>query len=738
MSKQQTRLFRKSNLVTETFSFLLLVLIQIGVSAQTPAPTPPTTLVSTRCSAYTAPAIPASLRTFYINADNGNDSNDGLTSATAWRTVSKANNSAQAGDLFLLRGVFYNQWINPNTSGTSTNKITYRKEPGQTAVLDTGLYDGGVVLGGKSHIVIDGLEIRNIPESVQVTGGGSYNWLRNLYIHNGGHVTFRDGANNNRLEDSALTNIGDDQSNSGDAVDLLNDADNNIVVRSYFGNAGHGAYDITLQGGSIGYNDNNIFAQNIVDNQWSSNVLIGGRAVGTIVECNEIKNATQISTFNYARAGIYLSGDNNIFRYNYIYNNKSHGIVVEGYVFAGQQQYPENNLFYHNTVVGNGRAGLLIVVHDYAAEQNGYVRNNTFENNIFWNNLGYNSGNSNYYDIVADFYQSNNPWAVGFTDGNIFRYNNVSNIPFFTVARNSTGGGNLYYDTPAAVQAAIPSWTNNTQFDPLFVNLATNNYSLQTGSPMIDTGRIIPGVVYNGSAPDKGGFESGNTLAQTTYPGPNVPIIPTTIEVENFDRGGQGIAYNDIYGDTGSGFYRANPVEGVDIQYRSTASNGYAVFEASAGEWLEYTIKVPRTMTRTYQRISVSYASEFNNGKFHIEDCGSNPNNNNCVAITGQMTANSTGGWGNFQYTAEQTVRLSSGTHIIRLVLDENSPDGCGCIVANFDAIKVTAASTIGSEETPETSLFQPLDDNRHLDNGSFRFSPLNYAGIPFASIYAR
>lgn len=227
-------------------------------------PTPPTSLISDRCSAYTAPIIPSPQRTIYVNADTGNDSNDGLTPSTAWRTIHpKANNSAQAGDLILLRGVFTNQWINPAASGTSTNKITYRSETGQTAILEatsTGEIFGIAVGAGRSHIVEDGLEIRNTPTPFQIIDGANNVWLRNLYVHSSGESTFRFGANNNRLEDSVFVDIGSDEGNSSDAVDLLGDADNNIIVRNYFGNAGHGAFGIIpdLSGNS----DNNIFAQN--------------------------------------------------------------------------------------------------------------------------------------------------------------------------------------------------------------------------------------------------------------------------------------------------------------------------------------------------------------------------------------------------------------------------------------------------------------------------------------------
>ncbi len=724
MNKQQSGFFRNLELVSGFFSVLLLVLIQIGVFAQTPIPTPPTSLISNRCPAYTAPTVPTSLRTFYINAASGNDSNDGLTPATAWLTLAKANSSAQSGDLFLLRGVFTNdQWINPVNSGTAANKITYRKEPGQIAVIDGGRFGGAVILNnGQSHIVVDGLEIKNAEFGIQVTNGANNNWFRNLYLYNTGGFGLKAGANNNRIEDSVLTAIGSLFTNEGDSVVLLNDVDSNIIVRNYFGNAGHAAYDDTVQGDSIGFNENNILAQNIIDNQNATNVITGGRSIGTLIECNVIKNASQATanpTLIYPRPGIQNSGDNGIIRYNYIYNNKSYGMTIQGYLYAGtQEQYPENNQFYHNTVVGNGSAGLHINISD-AGYPNGsaYVRNNTFENNIFWNNGGLDGANGQLYDIVAENYYSNNPWAAGFTDGNIFRYNNTSNLPFFVVIRKPVNGGNLFYDTPALAQAAIPSWTNNTRLDPLFTNPSINDYTLLSNSPMIDAGRIIPSVLYNGNAPDKGAFETGGIQppSQTPYPGPNPPNVPSTIEVENFDRGGQGIAYNDTFGTTGSGAYRSSPVEAVDVFAYSNASNGFVVNEAAAGEWLEYTINVP--FARKFD-IGVRYASEFNNGKFHIEIDG--------VNVTGQMTANSTGNWNNFRTVTKRGIQLSAGTHVLRLVLDTNSPDGCGCVVANFDTILFKSTLfDYDDDGRADISLFRPSDTNWYLDRSSSGFTAI-------------
>lgn len=285
-----------------------------------------------------------------------------------------------------------------------------------------------------------------------------------------------------------------------------------------------------------------------------------------------------------------------------------------------------------------------------------------------------------------------------------------------------TRGG---YPKPCLNQTFVPFWTVSTNVFPKIGNHLVSNYPTNNsypdnysgvglvnyvtcnvtesceqpitnfdcvgspcndaGSDYQDIGAHIPLIAQRIDCTESG-IGTNCSPAQTSYSGFSAPMIPATIEAENFDIGRQGAAYNEVFGTTGSGVYRNNPIETVDVLNNSSASYGYAVFQAAKGEWLEYTIRVPRTKVRGYH-ISVRYASAFNDGKFHLEDCGYDPNNNNCTDLTGQITAVSTGGWSNYQYTAEQAVSLSPGNHTIRLVLDENSTESCKCVVANFDAI---------------------------------------------------
>jgi hypothetical protein len=65
--------------------------------------------------------------TFYVDATAGNDTNDGLSQATAWKTVAKVNGATfAAGDQILFkRGQVWNESLVPPSSGASGNPIVF-------------------------------------------------------------------------------------------------------------------------------------------------------------------------------------------------------------------------------------------------------------------------------------------------------------------------------------------------------------------------------------------------------------------------------------------------------------------------------------------------------------------------------------------------------------------------------------------------------------------------------------
>lgn len=114
--------------------------------------------------------------TYYV-ATTGSDSNPGTDSAP-WRTVSRAAQRLQPGDAVFIRGGTYHEQVILANSGSDENsRITYAAYPGETPILDgtgvtpyTNEWGGLIDIGGKSHIVIRGLTVRNTAGMGGVTG----------------------------------------------------------------------------------------------------------------------------------------------------------------------------------------------------------------------------------------------------------------------------------------------------------------------------------------------------------------------------------------------------------------------------------------------------------------------------------------------------------------------------------------------------------------------------------------
>ncbi|MFH1931761.1 MAG: right-handed parallel beta-helix repeat-containing protein [Pseudomonadota bacterium] len=70
---------------------------------------------------------PSWAATYYVNASNGNNNNDGLSPSTAWKTIAKVNSSNfQPGDYILFkRGEIWREQLIVRSSGNSGNPISF-------------------------------------------------------------------------------------------------------------------------------------------------------------------------------------------------------------------------------------------------------------------------------------------------------------------------------------------------------------------------------------------------------------------------------------------------------------------------------------------------------------------------------------------------------------------------------------------------------------------------------------
>ncbi|WP_175480162.1 carbohydrate-binding protein [Natrinema salaciae] len=132
--------------------------------------------------------------------------------------------------------------------------------------------------------------------------------------------------------------------------------------------------------------------------------------------------------------------------------------------------------------------------------------------------------------------------------------------------------------------------------------------------------------------------------------------VPGTIQAEDFDEGGSGVAYSDSTpGNEGSVYRDTN----VDIH--ESTEDGYNVAWIRSDEWLEYTVDVQSTGTYDiYAR--VAGGSSYDGGELS-------------VAVDGSSVATAsfgpTGGWQEWTTVHVGTADLEAGEHVVRVTTEE-------------------------------------------------------------------
>jgi hypothetical protein len=250
--------------------------------------------------------------------------------------------------------------------------------------------------------------------------------------------------------------------------------------------------------------------------------------------------------------------------------------------------------------------------------------------------------------------------------GKEYPNNNVNNLPYergFFIGFFGNPNGNITY-----CNMAYANRGQNATTDIYTGGIGTLAWTPKTGC----------GIIVN-------------PPTQTPYAG--VIALPGTVEAENFDKGGQGIAYNDTDPTNTFGVFRT---EGVDIE--NCSEGGYNLAYSNNGEWTEYTVNVATTAS---YNLTTRVASPIG-GTFHIEMDGAN--------VTGLLTAPNTGGWQNWA-DVTKTVSLTAGQHIMRFYIDTKE----------FNTNKFVVSPVVTSNlQTPYAGVIQlpGTVEAENFDNG--------------------
>ncbi|MGD0940213.1 MAG: carbohydrate-binding protein [Terracidiphilus sp.] len=159
---------------------------------------------------------------------------------------------------------------------------------------------------------------------------------------------------------------------------------------------------------------------------------------------------------------------------------------------------------------------------------------------------------------------------------------------------------------------------------------------------------------------DNGGWNidtASFALANAPYGG-TPAAVPGTVNAENYDTGGQGIAYNVTSTNGTDNAYRS---DGVDLETATAPATGNDLGWTATGQWFKYTVNVATAGTYTVSFLVAGDVSVTD--AFHLS-------NSTGTNLTGSVAVPSTGGWQAWT-TVTKTVTLPAGTQT--LTLDEDN-----------------------------------------------------------------
>ncbi|WP_370978348.1 carbohydrate-binding protein [Agaribacterium sp. ZY112] len=230
-------------------------------------------------------------------------------------------------------------------------------------------------------------------------------------------------------------------------------------------------------------------------------------------------------------------------------------------------------------------------------------------------------------------------------------------------ARNTWKNNHIFYVDSGS------NWKQGFSFHPNRVIdrdsvVFDNNYVWQTNhnaykrNPKNNTTNDVSYYHYVGADP----ILPSPSPSPTTAPDPEQSAyqsltIPGLIQAEDFDLGGQNIAYSDSTNGNAGNEYRSS--SRVDIQ--TSSDGGYNVGWIANNEWLEYTLAA---VTSGTYNIKLRIAAQGNSGGKSVD-----------IKLDGQTLGNisfeGTGGWQNWKTVSLDNVTLSGGVNkVLRLEMN--------------------------------------------------------------------
>jgi len=503
-----------------TRKFLLVLILVLSIS------------YACNKDAITSPPMNTS-SVYYLDSNNGNDQNDGLSPETAWKSLDKLNEiKLRAGWQVLFKaGTVYNGRLKPQGSGVAEKPIIIDMfgDGDKPRINGSGKYPEALLLQNVEYYEISNLEITNfdpiraagrkgIHIALNDFGVAHHIHLRNLYVHdvNGSNVKAEGGGygihwscsgGNARFDDLLIENC------------HLVRTDRNGIT---------GWSDYCYPWWHWNPSTNVVIRNNLLENIGGDGIVPIG-CEGCLVEYNKVVGG-RMRAQDYA-AGIWPWGcKNTIIQYNEVTGMKG---TLDGQAFDCDYECSGTIIQYNYSHDNDG--GFLLVCAPKRSDfgcRNSIIRYNISQNDGSNSRIFHISGGSVYNTKIYNntFYSNlnNNLILMGNWEGWADSTQFYNNIFYITGQANYTWGSathtifenNVFYGNhknPPKDNKAITE-------DPLLVNLGSGlegfdslrGYKLKDGSPCINQGKIIQNnggldfwgnPVPNGEAPDIGAYQ---------------------------------------------------------------------------------------------------------------------------------------------------------------------------------------------------------------------------------------
>lgn len=382
-------------------------------------------------------SVNAYAATFYV-APTGKDTNPG-TAAAPWLTIQRAANVVNPGDTVVVQPGTY-KGAKFSRSGLATAYICFVGQPGALVNSPGPLNSNGdnLWIRNAHYIRLEGFTVTNAPRSgIAIQGEPTAPAIGNLVYRNHCHHNGRWGIFTGYALNVRIISNQTSYSAIEHGIYVSNSADNPYI---------HGNHVHHNRASGIQIN---------ADPALPGDGIISGAVVSrNIAYENGIGGGAAINLASVR--GSLISN-------NLLYNNHASGIAGwdDG---VGNTFGTQGNRFFNNTIVqaSDGRFALVLI--------NGSI-NNQVKNNILIH-----TGTRGSIEIDP----SSRPGFV--SDYNVVNNRFSLNDTFITLAQWRGYG----YDLHSILNPGLPT---------LFVNPTAANYHLKTGSPAINTGVTVTGVI---------------------------------------------------------------------------------------------------------------------------------------------------------------------------------------------------------------------------------------------------